>query len=195
MPKISGAYRCGHVAVRKVARRDAWRVEYWAQHASERDCPDCIRAAENAQAKLDAANAGLPPLTGKSERQRAYGETCRAFVLERMIEVLEADGPLADGVAVAMMPLVEAGESAAFRGMLRFMRDQTDAAFWCDCKSSGDQSPLTGQRLAVIDFVMERMGLGKRTATGFRQVDGYMYQAARYGLESVSDGGPQNVRT
>ena len=64
------------------------------------------------------------------------------------------------------------------------MQRQSDAGYWCDCKTIDDQSGLTGQRMAVLDFVMERMGLGRRTVTGFVPVDDHMAKAAAWGEDA-----------
>lgn len=157
MPTITYTYRCGHAEERKAPRRDFWRLAYGAQFAPERNCRDCIHAAESAQASLDARNSGLPALAGKSERQRAYGETCRAFVLERMVEILDGQF-LTDGVYVYIEPMVSTEDTRRFRDLLAYMRDRTDAGWWCDLKSVYDGHGWTGQRAAVIDHVMYCMG-------------------------------------
>ena len=177
--KVRAAAKCGHEVTDSLPR---WQHPRWVEHTAGNDCRKCIRAAENAQSTLDAKKAGLPALVGQTERQRAYGETCRAKALEKLVDLQNADEPLPTGMDV-MLPVVERTEAAAFRGMMLYVSEQTGASFWCDC----GQMTLPD----MIDYIMERMGLGKRTSTGFQPVDGYLEKAAA--IVASGAGGKQDA--
>ena len=51
MARISLTYRCGHLGESQAPKRDG---TYLKRRAAEKDCWECLRDQENAQAALDA---------------------------------------------------------------------------------------------------------------------------------------------
>ena len=152
MANITITYKCGHRGTAEAPRR---QEKYLQGRASGEDCWPCQCAAENAQSRLDSRVAGLSPLVGRSEKQCAYGETCRAIMLDRLVHWPDLDEPYAyNVVGDTLQPIVEASEDAAFRGILRYLAVETDATFWCDLKSLDNPEKWT-------EFCMAGMGLGR----------------------------------
>lgn len=172
MARISLTYRCGHLGESQAPKRDG---TYLKRRAAEKDCWECLRDQENAQAALDAKTAGLPALIGVSERQRAYGETCRARVLTRLTNLLHADEMMNDRT----MPVVATDEAAALRGVVQYASRQADAAFWCDAADVGSEDRY------MVDFVLVHMGLAKpRYGGALPLFDDYLKRAAAHAVES-----------
>ena len=85
--------------------------------------------SENRQA-ADATEAGLTPLTGVSDRQIAYGETCRAEMLPVIVDFA--------------MPVYEAPKIRAW------LASKTEASFWCDLKNPPLYIGLSDQSLGGL---------------------------------------------
>ena len=88
MAGVTLTYACAHSETETMPRRNA---AYRQKQAAERSCFACVCEAENQQASPGAQKSGLPLLLGKSARQVAYGETCRANCL---VEILDMAMPM-----------------------------------------------------------------------------------------------------
>ena len=111
MAHITLTYKCGH-------KGETWqpgrRRDYVQSKAAGETCWECQKNAQNEEAASQAAEAGLIPLTGKSEKQIAFGETCRAQMLPIISELY--------------MPEEERGN------ILKWLAEKVDAGWWCDLR-------------------------------------------------------------
>ena len=111
MAHITFTYKCGH-------KGETWepgrKRGYVQSKAAGETCWECRKNTQNAEAVGQAAEAGLSPLTGKSEKQVAFGETCRAWMLPIISEMY--------------MPEAERGN------ILKWLAEKVDAAWWCDLR-------------------------------------------------------------
>ena len=111
MAHITLTYKCGH-------KGETWEPgrqrDYVQSKAAGKTCWKCQKDTENEEAAGQAAEAGLAPLTGKSEKQTAFGETCRAQMLPIISEMY--------------MPEAERGN------ILKWLAEKVDAAWWCDLR-------------------------------------------------------------
>ena len=112
MAHITLTYKCGH-------KGETWEPgrqrDYVQSKAAGKTCWECHKNAQNEEAAGQAAEAGLAPLTGKSEKQTAFGETCRARILPIISEMY--------------MPAAERGN------ILKWLAEKVDAAWWCDLRN------------------------------------------------------------
>ena len=88
------------------------QADYQQKRAGKEICFRCSCEQENRESKRQAEESGLPALTGVSDRQIAYGETCRGKMLEVILDF--------------SMPEYERPH------ILAWLRDKTEAAWWCD---------------------------------------------------------------
>ena len=111
MAHITLTYKCGH-------KGETWQPgrqrDYVQSKAAGETCWECQKNAQNAEAVSQATEAGLAPLIGKSEKQTAFGETCRAEMLPIISEMY--------------MPEEER------RNILKWLAEKVDAGWWCDLR-------------------------------------------------------------
>ena len=96
----------------------------------------------------DAQAAGLPPLHGVSDRQRAYGETCRALVAQWIIDLFD-DADARMPLDIKGKPPLEQNWWAQVdharavlldtppgfrRHVMDYLASQTSAGWWCDAR-------------------------------------------------------------
>jgi hypothetical protein len=109
--RITLTYQCGHTERTTGPGRQA---AYLQNKASCETCWPCRRDAQNTESAAQAAESGLAPLSGKSDRQIAFGETCRAEMVETILDM--------------HLPETERGR------ILKWLASQTDAGWWCDLR-------------------------------------------------------------
>jgi hypothetical protein len=86
-----GTHSCGHdgrVQIYGPHKHREWKAKKWF----ERPCDECLakqRQAENVQNAEKAREMELPNLKGVSEKQIAYGETCRMKLVSRIEKFIE----------------------------------------------------------------------------------------------------------
>lgn len=122
--KYNGTYSCGHDGVCDVigpGKDREWKIN---RHFS-RPCPECADriARERAEkAAKDAAEQGIPALTG-SDKQIAWATEIRAsFLREVEAENMRADGPDADAI------------------LTHLITHCTRASYWIDCRGQSAMS-------------------------------------------------------
>ena len=114
MANVKLTFACGHSMSEHMPGHAA---KYRQGKAAQQMCWPCRCDAENSEATAQAEEAGLPPLVGRSDRQRAYGESCRASLMPHITD--------------KRMP---ESERVHF---LSWLASKTDASWWCDLKSQG----------------------------------------------------------
>ena len=125
MARIRFEYQCEHTGERQAPARQR---DYIVRRASTEDCWDCQRATENMVSAKTAAEAGLPPLVGVSDPQRAFGETCRIKALDQF-DLTIAGGRVGP---VTFVPTTDPEDLAKAKRVREYLATVTDAGWWCD---------------------------------------------------------------
>ena len=112
MALVRYTYRCGHPGEKQAPSRQR---DYLERIAAAEDCWKCRTAVEDQQAAEAAREAGLPPLTGVSDKQIAYGETCRAQLTPVIFDMAMPQGE---------RPSIQA-----------WLVSKSDAGWWCELKN------------------------------------------------------------
>ena len=153
MASIRLTYSCGHQQDTTAHGRQR---AYLQGKAAAEDCWNCRCAAENAENSALAQMAGLPPLTGKSAHQIAYGETCRSDTVERVQRAFELaaghgvpvlhDYPNSSFWQMAvssweadceeMRQMLEGVPPTFESGVKEYLAQVTDAGWWCGTKGA-----------------------------------------------------------
>lgn len=155
-----GTYACGHEGRVQVygptKQRDRKAEWYFSQKCDE--CKELDHQAENEESAAKAWDMELPELAGASERQIAYGETCRMKLImriEKFIERWEED----------MAEFPEDKRSERFADFHRFPWDEVPAIFdhilkidsakwWIEQSYTSDVSFLLAK--THVDLLAER---------------------------------------
>ena len=112
MARIILTYQCGHTTTTSAPGRQA----AFLQHRASADiCYGCHHDDENLRSTQDNILAGMPALTGKSDRQMAYGETCRVHALTVIVGDLDQELP-----------------ETTRRAFRDWLYAHTDAGWWCN---------------------------------------------------------------
>jgi len=129
-------HACGHdrwVQVYGPVAQRAQKVEWMGR----RPCPDCERAAEEAEAKADAEQRGLPALQG-TEKQVAWANVLRYRTLQNLERWWQERTSGAKAVGL------EAREQ--FEAAVKAVAAHDDATWWIDRR---DWSPTAIVREAL----------------------------------------------
>jgi len=135
MAQYTVNHSCGHDQTHQLygKHKDRERKIEWLQ---DQPCTDCwkseqekSRAAENAQAKVDNAAAGLPALTG-SDRQIAWAESIRAKALVEIGEDAKKLIALLPGSGWSDVAQAEVRDALAL--IASEPARQTEARWWID---------------------------------------------------------------